>query len=117
LDIIEEIFWPLFVHLFSFSEHILSLQLWLSYRSQDHYLITFDVSLTPKTLFTPESMSWFSSPGAGGGAPSRLQPAVPSLMESRDAEAVVSRARLDARSIASKPAPVAKSWAHFVAGG
>jgi len=101
----------------SFSEHILSLQLWLSYRSQDHYLITFDVSLTPKALFTPESMGWFTSPAEGGAPLSRLHPAVPSLMESRDAEPVVSRARLDARSIASKPAPVAKSWAHFVAGG
>jgi hypothetical protein len=79
--------------------------------------VTFDVSLTLKALFTPEPMSWFSSSGAGGGAPSRLQPALPLLIESRDAEAVVSRPRLDARSIASKPAPVAKSWAHFVAGG
>jgi hypothetical protein len=62
-------------------------------------------------------MSWFTYSGTDGAAPSRLQPTMPSLMESREGEGVVARARLDARSIASKPAPVAKSWAHFVAGG
>ena len=64
-----------------------------------------------------ESMSWFTFSGTGSAAPSRLQPQVPQLIESREKENVVQRARLDARSIASKPAPVAKSWAHFVAGG
>jgi solute carrier family 25 protein 33/36 len=38
-------------------------------------------------------------------------------MQSRETGDVLPRPRLDARSIASKPTPVAKSWAHFVAGG
>lgn len=62
-------------------------------------------------------MSWSTSTASATQTPKSLESIEPPLTQSRETGQIIPQSRQNARSITSQPAPVAKSWAHFVAGG